>query len=709
MKILRRPALGTCNRWVLLAAMLSGVLNWGVAAGQVFDGVWRSQGYGAVFELNDGEAALYDETAISFLPVATATVAGNVARLDDDPGADPFFLERDGEQLVVVNEATTIRFDRLDQLPAIRGTAATAQNVFDVFWQTIEEQFPSFTLLGLDWSAQRAAWRPQVRAGMPANALQDLLSSMAQPLLDGHTTLLNPASGRFINTGPRPSRLADALAQEVMDNVESRYIDGGLFNRLAADSRLLWGTLRDGRVGYLAIRDYENRPVPFADSLDQALASLQETQALVIDLRHNDGGNNRHALALGSRLTEKQRVAYSQQARNGGPEDFTDPVPLQIAPQGAGYRDRPVYLVTNDGTASAGDVQSLILSSIPYVTQVGETTRGMFSHIRRGLPNGWVLTTSNERFLSPDGLNYELAGIEPEIFVENTEAALQRGDDLILDAVLSDLDKRLPIESGSLPVGPAMSGSWYAPDHDGEGFLLEILDDGRAVVYWFTYAPADGVQEWLVAIGEVSGDRIEFGVVLAPRGARFGEAFDPDDVVRAPWGEMTLRFTSCDRAIATYDGPDGHGANFKSLQRLTGHAGIDCSGVAAMPNRFSGSWYDSSRSGEGWILGQVTEDLVLAVWFTYDPEGNPLWLIGTGSAQGEAVLIEDLLEPVGGRFGPAFNPEDVERRPWGRATFRAIGCDAMGVEWQANSAEFGSGEGTLERLTQLAGLACAGS
>ncbi len=30
------------------------------------------------------------------------------------------------------------------------------------------------------------------------------------------------------------------------------------------------------------------------------------------------------------------------------------------------------------------------------------------------------------------------------------------------------------------------SGTWYDQSHDGEGFLIEILDGNSAVVYWFT-------------------------------------------------------------------------------------------------------------------------------------------------------------------------------------------------------------------------------
>lgn len=46
------------------------------------------------------------------------------------------------------------------------------------------------------------------------------------------------------------------------------------------------------------------------------------------------------------------------------------------------------------------------------------------------------------------------------------------------------------IAGGMLPsfahaaVNETMSGSWYDPSRDGEGFLLEILDDQQAIVYW---------------------------------------------------------------------------------------------------------------------------------------------------------------------------------------------------------------------------------
>ena len=44
----------------------------------------------------------------------------------------------------------------------------------------------------------------------------------------------------------------------------------------------------------------------------------------------------------------------------------------------------------------------------------------------------------------------------------------------------------LSILLAALWVGPAMSGSWYTPERNGEGFTLQVLDNGTAHALWFT-------------------------------------------------------------------------------------------------------------------------------------------------------------------------------------------------------------------------------
>ncbi|MDX1557187.1 MAG: S41 family peptidase, partial [Xanthomonadales bacterium] len=457
-----------------------------VEAGE-FDGFWRTQGYGAVVHVSGDNAVIYQETGASFFPVEEVQLQGNRVNLGLPPNEEIYELHFEGDTLVAVHRTSTLYLDRIESLPPVRGTSPDPMNVFDVYWTTIYENFPSFPLLDLDWQQVRQEFQPRVTASMSPAALFDVLGDMGSLLQDGHTTLYAPEFNWFRNMGPAPSPLGGHLADDVIANVESNFVDGGRFSEIPLDDRFLYGTINNGAVGYIAILDYEYRVVPFDQSLDAVLASMGNTQALIIDLRDNDGGDNWNAMALTDRLTDRERHVLTRVVRTGGPDEFGAPTEYVTRPQGTRYTDRPVYLLTNDGTASAGEVQSLMLSALPGVTQVGEPTFGMFSQFTRGLPNGWIMNTSNERFLSLGGNNYEYQGIRPEIAVENTIAALNAGEDLILEAALHDFSQRIPVQDSRVPVTAAMSGSWFAPDHDGEGFLLEILDDERALVYWFTY------------------------------------------------------------------------------------------------------------------------------------------------------------------------------------------------------------------------------
>ena len=72
------------------------------------------------------------------------------------------------------------------------------------------------------------------------------------------------------------------------------------------------------------------------------------------------------------------------------------------------------------------------------------------------------------------------------------------------------------------------------------GGVLEVLQDGRAVVYWFTY-DEEGRQRWFVATGHSESDRLVFDTLLRPNGARFGERFDSADVAYPEAGELSIR------------------------------------------------------------------------------------------------------------------------------------------------------------------------
>ena len=119
--------------------------------------------------------------------------------------------------------------------------------------------------------------------------------------------------------------------------------------------------------------------------------------------------------------------------------------------------------------------------------------------------------------------------------------------------------------SAATPINHGMSGLWYNPATDGQGFAFEIVPQTRQLVaHWYTYASADGKQQWLFADGSYVDDVATLNFV-AGSGGRFNAATPPD---LPAWGKATLRFDSCTSATLEFQSIAG-AAGVIQLQRLT--------------------------------------------------------------------------------------------------------------------------------------------
>ena len=127
--------------------------------------------------------------------------------------------------------------------------------------------------------------------------------------------------------------------------------------------------------------------------------------------------------------------------------------------------------------------------------------------------------------------------------------------------------------------------------------------------------------------------------------------------------------------------------------------------------QYSGTWFDPSRSGEGWLIqqsGAPLERLTSVVWFTYDLDGNALWL--TGHALELAGHIEiPLHRTAGTRFGDAFDAAAVTTTPFGRVILDVADCDHARLQFTAIDPRYGAFTRDLVRLTRpdAVGTACA--
>ena len=268
-------------------------------------------------------------------------------------------------------------------------------------------------------------------------------------------------------------------------------------------------------------------------------------------------------------------------------------------------------------------------------------------------------------------------------------------------------------------VGPAFSGTWFAPERSGEGISLQVLDDGTALALWFTYPPAGaaGQQAWIYAQGgRIEGDRVIFDAAITTRGPRFGPGFDAASLQLIPWGTIELRFSDCSTADLTYAGPAAWGSGTRRLTRLTAYAELECSGkrkltatntrtLAGLKQR-TALWFDPAHNGEGWVAEELPNGSTQLFWYTYDANGEQAWVLGVSPTSGDHLSIPDMYRPVGARFGAAFDPNAVQRSDWGRVDLDYSSCSAGELRYTATAAGFGSGMLRPLRVTKLAGTAC---
>lgn len=123
-----------------------------------------------------------------------------------------------------------------------------------------------------------------------------------------------------------------------------------------------------------------------------------------------------------------------------------------------------------------------------------------------------------------------------------------------------------------------LSGAWFNPERSGEGFVVEVLEDGRGLVYWFTYHPDDSMhQAWMVGTGDFEGQTLAIEDMTQPMGGAWGEDFNPAAIVHQPWGSLTLEFNDDESGHAYWDSVDpAFGSGDYPIQRLSRMRLADC-------------------------------------------------------------------------------------------------------------------------------------
>lgn len=171
-----------------------------------------------------------------------------------------------------------------------------------------------------------------------------------------------------------------------------------------------------GNVGYIRLRGFVSSPEA-GEAAAAAMRLMANTDALIIDLRQNGGGNGEMVQLLTTYLIKGDPVhlvnVYSR-PDNSTFQSWTLPwVP------GPRYLDKEVYLLTSKRTFSAAEEFCFNLKNQKRVTIVGETTGGGAHPVKfERLSEHFQMSVPYARSMNPDtGVDWEGVGVKPDVDV----------------------------------------------------------------------------------------------------------------------------------------------------------------------------------------------------------------------------------------------------------------------------------------------------
>ncbi|HUQ80933.1 MAG TPA: S41 family peptidase [Gemmatimonadaceae bacterium] len=202
-----------------------------------------------------------------------------------------------------------------------------------------------------------------------------------------------------------------------------------------------------GNVGYMEVTGFAGAPEA-SGLVAAALRYLETTDAIIIDLRKNNGGSPALANLIASHFVGPDTIpTVTSRVRGLEPGSMRTVTQYTLATvPGPRRTDVPLYVLTSRGTASAGEWFSFTLQNLKRATLVGDRTAGAghnVTFVQSGF--GFSTTISYSRVADArTGKEWEQVGVHPDVAVAPA-AALDVAHLAALDVIAasaSDVRKR---------------------------------------------------------------------------------------------------------------------------------------------------------------------------------------------------------------------------------------------------------------------------
>ncbi len=284
----------------------------------------------------------------------------------------------------------------------------TPEGNFEALWEIIDTKYCFVEEKGIDWNAVHDAYLPPIRKisakGVYGDTLFYTLGAMLNHLQDGHVNLYS----HFDVTRSREWYEGYPTIYDERILYSDAYL--GKYYRIAGG--LHYNVLEKGKVGLIRYDSFSGS----INLMPIVLASLQNCEGLIIDVRHNGGGAITNALDLaGYFCSETQTVGYQSHKTGAGHYDFSALQPMTVTSNL--QWEKPVVVLMDRNSYSA---TNLFVSAMRYADNallVGCCSGGGGGMpMSYELPNGWQLRFSSVKMYDAAKVSIE-EGIMPDITV----------------------------------------------------------------------------------------------------------------------------------------------------------------------------------------------------------------------------------------------------------------------------------------------------
>lgn len=178
--------------------------------------------------------------------------------------------------------------------------ASDPEAIFEDIWTTFKTDYAPFEERGVNWDEQYQNFRPQVTPMTTEEELKTVIKALLSTLNDGHVSFTTPNADVFYSNKIINERIDNELFN--LDLVKSRYLN----DKFSENGNGLNTFGMIGNIGYWHIDAIGLNMLETEAILD----FFDNSNGLIIDLRHNQGGNFTYAFSEFGRFTQQDRRVF---------------------------------------------------------------------------------------------------------------------------------------------------------------------------------------------------------------------------------------------------------------------------------------------------------------------------------------------------------------------------------------------------------------